>query len=153
MHSVYALVCFELLHPLAYVFLQMNHLPIYGGESSLSSIPQSCTCPVITPLSAQSLTVNSKTFLTVNQTKFLLWVFEFNQACTLLVLQNSMQYNICTLLLFRGYSTSPRLISLSTNISSRTPHLRFTERNSFKICDRNNGFLAYTPTALVWSIE
>ena len=33
MHSIYVLVHFELLHPPAYVFLQMNHLTSYGGES------------------------------------------------------------------------------------------------------------------------
>ena len=37
-----------------------------------------------------------------------------------------------SMLLLHGYSNDPKLISLSTNLSNRTSHLRFTETNSLK---------------------
>jgi len=67
-------------------------------------------------------------FLSVNQTKFLLWVFEFNQTSELLVLQKSVLYNILTLLLLHGYSNDPKSISVS-----QTEHLSWDlQKNSLK---------------------
>ena len=97
--SVYVLGAFR-ISPSTSLCVLANEPPLYIPRRKLSiQYFSSYPCPLITPHMTLSLTVNSKTSFTVNQTKFLLWVFVFKQTSEPLVLQKSLPYNILTLLL------------------------------------------------------
>jgi len=72
MHSVYALVLIEPLHPPASVNLQMNYLSTSGEESSPFSTAQKFHRLLKILHITQSLIVILKIFLNVNQIRFLL---------------------------------------------------------------------------------
>ena len=68
-------------------------------------------------------------FLSVNQTKFLLWVFEFNQTSELIGFAkvSALQYS--------HPATPPWLLrrpQINFSLTNRTSQLRFTETNSLK---------------------
>ena len=85
MHSDYVLLLFAPLHPLVYLYLQTNHLFMYGESSLHSVLPKAVIKSTKYYIQHCVQLLNLKFPLNKNRIRFLLWVFESNQTYVLLV--------------------------------------------------------------------
>jgi len=149
-HSDYVLVLFAPLHTVVWVYLQMNHLFMYGERSSPFGIPESCHHIHKVLHTTLFSSLNLKFPLSEKCVRFLLWVFESNQTCMLLVSWGETFWNVQFLLLLLGSSSDRILTIVFISLSKTTPHQKSIEISSSSSVIITKIFLDYIHMSLGW---